>query len=153
MKPCPNVKSITTTTVHTSSSDFRFQVIMSWRDTMEPVSKCFVAHDLPFLPYHKCLSISQPLHSCQIRYVVLSYETNICQEAGSNIFLFLYRNVLLFFSLFFFVFSSHLRLKPLKIKSLKPKGTRFSFNHYENNIKKCYFIVFLLFVSFFSYIH
>ena len=42
--------------------------------------------------------------------------------------------VLVFFFLFL-VFSSHLCLKPLKTKNLKPKKTKFSFNYYEGNVK------------------
>ena len=63
-------------------------------------------------------------------------------------FLFIHRNIFCFFS-FAFVFGSHLRLKSLKTKSIKPNGARFSFNHYEGNVKKSYFIVFLLSISFF----
>ena len=82
-KPCRNFKSITTNTVHTFSSDFKFQVTM-WRERYnETTSKCFVAHNLPLLLYHNLLGVSQRSHSCQLCYFVLSYQTNINQEAGS----------------------------------------------------------------------
>ena len=66
-------------------------------------------------------------------------------------FLFIHRNIFCFFS-FAFVFGSHLRLKSLKTKSLKPKGTIFSFNHYEGNVKNHTLLFFFCLFLFILYI-
>ena len=66
-------------------------------------------------------------------------------------FLFIHRNIFRFFS-FAFVFGSHLRLKSLKTKSLKPKGTIFSFNHYEGNVKNHTLLFFFCLFLFILYI-
>ena len=59
----------------------------------------------------------------------------------------------LFFFFFFFCFQSPFTTKIFETKSLKPKGTRFSFNHYEDNVKKndtllFFFCLFLFLVKY-----
>ena len=50
------------------------------RDTMKPLSKCFVTHDILLLLYHNYLRVLQQSHSYKVRYFVLSYQTNNHQE-------------------------------------------------------------------------
>ena len=67
-------------------------------------------------------------------------------------FLFIHRNIFRFCFSFAFVFGSHLRLKSLKTKSLNSKGARFSFNHYEGNVKNHTLLFFFCLFLFLLYI-